>query len=163
MLKRKLTLKEKRNLMKRVILFIIMVMAAIVISTTPALAEEAIVTANCDEITFTAPADARVIFGLDSSPPGEVSNGNSVTQQFFPLGINAAIETIVMDTHHWTAATIVHGVQVAYQAGDVHGCAFLHLDTAVTPEVVDIPVVERPRRFVQPLELNLPCLDACGK
>lgn len=149
--------------MKRIIFIIASLLAPIFFAGTPVLAEEAVVTADCDQVTFTAPADARVIFGLDSGPPGEVSNGNSVTQQFFPLGINAAIETIVLDTHHWTAATIVHGVQVAYQTGDVHGCAFLHLDTAVVPEVLEVPVVERPRRFVQPLELNLPCLDACGK
>jgi len=119
----------------RRIIFITVLFAALAQPTT-AHAQEAIVVADCDQVTFTAPEDSRVIFSLDSSPPGEVDDGNTVTQQFFPLGVNAAMQTIVMYSHHWSAAVIEHGVQTAFQAGDVTGCAITHISTAVEPEII---------------------------
>ena len=39
---------------------------------------------TCDSLTITAPTGVRVLFGMDAEPPGEVTNGNSVTRNWFP-------------------------------------------------------------------------------
>ena len=149
--------------MKRVLLFGLL--AALLPSTT-AHAQEATVVADCDQVTFTAPLDSRVIFSLDSSPPGEVTDGASVTQQFFPIGVNAALQTIVMDSHHWSLTVLEHGVQTAIQSGDVTGCGLSHLDVALSvlgdpplggvepptgdPNPVTVPIEPDSLGYVQP-------------
>lgn len=94
--------------------------------STPAHAEninEATVSATCESVTITAPANARVIFSVDSEPPSEVDDGATTTKAFYPGGVDANLNQHVMDVHHWGLTVIVFGSQTSVQAGDVSGCA----------------------------------------